>query len=846
MGLYMYPESKSKQHRDRLGGGIQSGDEFPLTGKMVTTSYFFYPGLKRYLFEARTMVPGMPAAVAEVRFRPLLEPLRGMEINRPAGYRARQLGHMDEDQSFEINLNNDDSTERNSNLYQIKIIERLADYFDYTGQSVIAYPVLRYAGILYDHPARYYNMGRALTDPGYEFAFLDVLHRHNMEMYGTINLYSIPELMMRPDRYDEMEKQDCFSVDKDGHNSGVHVPNPVHPFVRDNFLKHAGEIIDRYGSHPSFAGIDLWEGAAWTFQSLDYGYDDYTVGLFEKETGVKVPVGSGPFRFNERWKYLTGPAREKWLKWRADKSTEIIRILSDRLARKRADLKLHVTVGIPGLTKMESSTEVNTERLLYETYSLDLRALQKLRNVETSPMRGWTSYRWQRHWDNKERIYDDVLYDPAAWQIYRKDGQADVWSFATYFESFNDSLKPEVYGSYFQNADVKPWGRYFLKEWAFCLASLDSNMMLMGGQPIGTLGREEETREFARAYCALPADPFNTVENVTGPITARILNTRAGTYAYFVNTSWSDVEAEVALSEKSGGTELGTGEKISSASGMNLHLKPYQLRSFLFTAGNLRIDRVETAIPESTMEYFRGQIKQLKNASAQIRASGFDTAVYDGILDDAEKALERKKVDNVMRMLFSTEMRTFKAQKEADEKGFIKKQMDMAARGHFAVDCGSTQYYTASDGTLFAPDRPFREGSYGYVGNDCKSVGRSVAKIKGTNDPQLFATERYDIDGYRFTVPNGKYTVRLYLKVGYERSAKPGYFVMNLDIQGRRVAENMDVFVEAGSDFDRAFIKEFRGVNVEKGLLDIAFSVPEGISPTARMCNAIEVIAEKR
>ncbi len=651
---------------------------------------------------------------------------------------------------------------------------------------------------------------------------------------------------MRPDRYDEMEKQDCFSLDKDGRNSGVRIPNPVHPFVRENFLKHVGEVIDRYGSHPSFAGIDLWEGAAWTFQSLDYGYDDYTVALFEKETGVKVPAGSGASRFNERWKYLTGPAREKWLKWRAGKNTEVIRIISERLAGKRRDLKLHVTVGIPGLAKMESSAEVDTQRLLYETYSIDLHALRRFGNVETSPMRGSTSYRHQRHWDNKERIYDDVHYDPALWQIYRKDGQADAWSFARYFESFNDSLKPEVYGSYFQNADVKPWGRYFLKEWAFCLASLDSNMMLMGGQPIGTLGREDETREFARAYCSLPAVPFKTAEKVTGPVTARILNTRTGTYAYLVNTSWSDVNAEVLLSGRTGGIELGTGEKISTGSRMNLHLKPYQLRSFLFTHGNLRIDRVETAIPESAMDFFRRQVRELRNAAAQIGASGFNTAAYDMSLDSAEKALESKKTDDVMRILFSTEMRTLRAHKEADEKGFIKKQMDMAARGHFAVDCGSTQYYTAKNGTLFAPDRPFREGLYGYVGNDSKSVGRSVAKIEGTSDPQLYATEGYDMDGYRFTVPDGTYTVRMYLKVGYERSAKPGAFVMNLDIQGKRVAENMDVFVEAGNDFNKAFIKEFSGVRVDNGVLHMAFSVPEGISPTARLCNAIEVIAEKK
>lgn len=60
MGLYMYPETKQSQHRDRLQGGIQSGNEYPLSGKMQSVRYLFYPGVKRYHFEARTLANGMP------------------------------------------------------------------------------------------------------------------------------------------------------------------------------------------------------------------------------------------------------------------------------------------------------------------------------------------------------------------------------------------------------------------------------------------------------------------------------------------------------------------------------------------------------------------------------------------------------------------------------------------------------------------------------------------------------------------------------------------------------------------------------------------------------------------
>ena len=63
MGWYMYPFGFSV-NRDRLQTGVSAGNEFPNSGEMQTTRHIFYPGASKYLFEARTMAPDMPAAVA--------------------------------------------------------------------------------------------------------------------------------------------------------------------------------------------------------------------------------------------------------------------------------------------------------------------------------------------------------------------------------------------------------------------------------------------------------------------------------------------------------------------------------------------------------------------------------------------------------------------------------------------------------------------------------------------------------------------------------------------------------------------------------------------------------------
>ena len=57
--------------------------------------------------------------------------------------------------------------------------------------------------------------------------------------------------------------------------------------------------------------------------------------------------------------------------------------------------------------------------------------------------------------------------------------------------------------------------------------------------------------------------------------------------------------------------------------------------------------------------------------------------------------------------------------------------------------------------------------------------------------------------------------------------------------------DRADLFLLGGSDFNRAVVKEFGGVAVTDGVLDVALGVPTGGEPTARLCNAIEIVPEE-
>lgn len=850
-GFYMYVKTRSQTHRDRLEGGIQSGEEFPpLTGKMQTTSYIFYPGVTEYLFEARTMTQGMPAAVASISFRAIEERFPRLNIKCPKGVNPRRLGHMDEDQTFELYLNEDDLTESHSLLKPVILFNRVCEYFAYTGQSVIAYPLLRYFYVYYDLPGQA-DSGN-VRQLGWVALFLDLLQDYGMKMIGTVNLSSMPEFWLPQDELERLKAEGCMLRDKDGKwNSGGTVSvvtSPVHPAVRKAFLKHIEEVLKRFGSHPAFGGLDLWVTPAWTYGSLDQGYDDFAVELFCAETGVSLPSNQGPDRFKQRYELLTGKHRNAWLKWRSGKTMEMLHAVRGLIDKCNPGLTLYVngqTLNPVDFQNVENPDRLDFSDYAYEANGLNFKEIKSMSSTVLVPNRNCTRYRWLQHWSDTPSIMEELTYDRAKYVPFLHNGSTSIWTLNTYFETWNDSLLPAEFASYFQSADVKPQGRHFLKEYAFDVAAMDADMILVGGQPLGTLGREAEIREFAQAFCALPAQPFKVVDRLRDPVTVRYLTTPSGTYVYFVNLLWSDVTVTTVNAGKGPITDLSTGKKLESAGNtLTVQLKPYELRSFLDRGNTIQMHLADSRvdIPAEVGNWYNDNLKVFTSAEKVIRMSGSWTKIFEDKLNRVKQALKNKQYLEAHRLLYAKELsETRKRLGSGDPSVFIK-QAEMIKQGYYGVKCGSSEFYKAPDGRLFFPDKPYSEGSYGYIGS-CQKIIRNIDNLH-TAIPKLFSSEAYDLEGYRFTLPNGKYTVKLYMKIGYEPSANPGIYVVDIDIAGKNAAKDLDLFVESGKDFHNVLIKEFKDAQVSRGVLDINWSTQDGKDPTTKLCNAIEIIPQ--
>jgi hypothetical protein len=140
---------------------------------------------------------------------------------------------------------------------------------------------------------------------------------------------------------------------------------------------------------------------------------------------------------------------------------------------------------------------------------------------------------------------------------------------------------------------------------------------------------------------------------------------------------------------------------------------------------------------------------------------------------------------------------------------------------------GGGAAYTDSTGNVWSADTGFTNG-YTYS---------TAAPIGSTNTPVLYQTERYSPGTleYRFSVPNGAYSVTLKFAEIYFNA--PGQRVFNISVNGTQVESGFDPFAAAGAA-NKAVDRTY-SVNVTNGGIDIQL---DSIANNAKV-SAIQIAA---
>lgn len=851
MAHYIYRPGESRG-RDRLQQGIQSGIEFPCSGKMQTTKYIFFPVFDTYLFDIRSMAMNMPAAIADMKIYEIDGALPKLKINEPDGLPGRKFGHVDEDQSFITNMNYDMMFDENhkpaydQDQYPHRapfVYDELIKYMAYTGQNTFHYPLTRYYFSFYPYEGNHFANphGESLNKVGFIKYFVEALGNAGISFTPILNQTSTPEFAYADFTGFAGVTPDMLMGAKQGLTAasfgGVKSPNFLNPKTQEIYNRHVAAIAGLLKDCKNVEGFECWLNP---WQRSTYGYDDWNVAQFSSDTGMDVPEDG-------RYEFLTGKHADVWFGWRAKKSAEFYKSVRETLDKFNPQWRLYVTIYDKGTKHIDNTTELPSGKddalkkvaWLKTEESLDIDQIDAISNTFAIPMRWPTIGRWNVHFYNKQNGIDDYNYSyKANNELFRKNGNSIplVNVFMVYYETFRQPPLKK-YNSFFQNSDVKPHGRFWLKELVFDIASMDALELTIGAQPLGTLGREEEAREFAKAYRALPAMSFKDVPGASDPVTVRYLHTKNGTYFYLASLLFTDCNVALKLSKNTRVVDLSTGEATG-----DFNMKAYQLRSFLVPNEAVDIVAVKVEIPDATKKFYRERLDLLHSAAKAIaQAEGKVSDREAATAEDCEKLYAKGEFAELHRQLFSLEIRSFL--KKAESAKLVALQVEMMKKGHVSVNCGSDTFYLAPGGTLFFPDQKF-DGSnvYGFYGQH-EICMRDVKGMKEAKAPGVFATEAWNIDGYKFKVPNGKYSVKLYMRYAYEPGFKKGDdLFFSLEAQGKPLFTNLNLFEEMKGDMANVVIKEYSGVNVADGVLTLK-CIP-GKNPTVRHFDAIEVTRE--
>ena len=92
------------------------------------------------------------------------------------------------------------------------------------------------------------------------------------------------------------------------------------------------------------------------------------------------------------------------------------------------------------------------------------------------------------------------------------------------------------------------------------------------------------------------------------------------------------------------------------------------------------------------------------------------------------------------------------------------------------IKAGSFEPVKDAEGNVWLPDQGFEGG---------QTIERPDIQIANTKSPDLYRAEHYSMDSFSWSVPNGKYVVKLHFAETFEGITGPGERVFSFNVQGK-------------------------------------------------------------
>ncbi|MFA6293900.1 MAG: hypothetical protein WC637_19080 [Victivallales bacterium] len=513
---------------DGGGKGYETGGMQPFTNTMKHHRVIFWPSAKQIsvaLFSTQYMCRAAASKITVSRFEDGMVP-----ASKPAKLGGRQFAFWFEEGGnwrHLVGVKNEDVADMFIGL------DRLARFCLYFGCNGLSLPVVGYQNAYFRT-----DFLDGYGVPDYDLARLEVLfcEKYGMsympEVFPAQWYLSLVELPRRAEKTEDIRAFDCHGAER-GSGSCASDLNALHPVVQKLWTDALGDLSDKLRDSPAFSGITA-RADEWLFRgdfnlpSINWGYGDWTIRQFEKDSGIKVPPfakaaegGPGssddPQRFVQRFEFLMSKdMKDKWVKWRCDRIFDYHKRLRDRIRGDRDDLLF----GIAGdfiCDKSYGVPDTLTQRAL--ECGVDISRLKTEDGLALIPA---GRYGYRSLGVPAQKTYDDFLSPEHV-----EAGMGVVRAFANYFnyQEFGNDIpwkalgftpNKEGKGPYYCAACLAS-GRNSLEKYAVVLAQQDTTFTRDGGDN-DPFGDPEIWNPWFAEYKALPQVPFLPLETAKDPV----------------------------------------------------------------------------------------------------------------------------------------------------------------------------------------------------------------------------------------------------------------------------------------------------------------------------------------
>ena len=622
--------------------GYFTGGVYPLSGRMLTQEFYFTPRDKdpRVLFY--NWDSGQRAALGKIRIYRIKDGFPTLRYGRD----GRMFGmYQEEPMRFLCNFGATGKGDTWVNFHNTA--ERVGKLLNYAGINLWNPTLAVYGGMLWP--------GKSL--PGYKMAILppgpatlkepfkkDVMRlmlltceKYGLNFIGDLHipLWNTAALVLNLDKRfggkgafdDDGYQKPWLTVSNKGEvglrSSYKPYYNPLYPGVQEWISEVFQELADRYKDSPAFKGVSIrllfgWTFAGWqSYQSIDWGYEDYTVALFEKETGTRIPVDrEDPQRFRKRHDWLMTNAYRKWVDWRCQKIHQYHHRLAQTLRTGRPDSRLYLFgCGWPSGTSGDGSP---AKALRERGLDPDLYASDPL--IVAYGGRGYPDG-GNRGDDKPMNVARarDASFSTAPIRMLAKaagDGTVSALYLGTNHEGGYVKHKLLGYGpkevtsnskTIYPDSTVNPAGIHYLER--FTNAMADGNFTWLSDGSHGyCLGQPALLRRFLAEYRALPVIGMKQLGD-SDPVALWYGRDGKHGYFYLANRAYYEVDAEVSFSGTARLMRLSTGETAAPLGNvLKIRLAPYGFVGFQNALGSTP-RTIELKVPQEQTQLVGRQVR---------------------------------------------------------------------------------------------------------------------------------------------------------------------------------------------------------------------------------------------